>query len=624
MKFKIKTKKEIYLYFIYILLITSFFANVFCFKKLFNLAKFDKKNTNFNQIGLSNLSTIKSKLSLQSKIQKYKQYSDEIIAMNKLHPAYSRLFTEFREENLEQTFLGHDKKTIEIKKMYAYFNRETKTVKYLKEQNKALKGDLISYGKFQRTRYMEGWDKLRIKTYSTFNPLLQCYTAGFIEGALTAKEIYYYYKNLHIFFRGNQKEVDQIKNFYKIIDKNIQERIKGDNFDKLKENEFRNLAYISCLHAQINGLHKGYNSEIDNNDHKLDLYDFYFINSEGNFGDIKNYMRVNNMKFNNEEEFYKDEILKEFYNTNDINKIWKDLIDYGHCSAIVKLVKDKNGKFDIFAGHNTWSDYSELIRILKVNTFAFEGNNSDSIFGMKPVSLNFSSYPGVLFSGDDFYLLDKKIGLIQTTLSVINKFYYKDILDLKEYIPEFMRLMIVNFTSNSGVEWVKNYKSFKNHMYITQFTIVDYNVLDRINNGEAIDSGLVMLTEEMPKSILSRDLTKEILEKSYFGSFNIAYFPQHQKITGMSHYQKINFYDKSHNPRYYILEQLAKTVIDLDSFKKLMMYNGYNKKNKDFPDDPSYNDPDNGISARGDLANQGYHGGIDFKVNFFILFIFFI
>ena len=197
---------------------------------------------------------------------------------------------------------------------------------------------------------------------------------------------------------------------------------------------------------------------------------------------------------------------------------------------------------------------------------------------------------------------------------------------MKEYIPEFMRLQIVNFTSNTGAEWVKNYKSFKNHMYITQFVVIDYNLLEKLNKGEKVNSGLVMMTEEMPRSILSRDLTKEVMEKSYFGSFNIAYFPQHQKIAGMGHF-KINFYDKEHNPRYYILEHLAKNVKDLESFKKLMMYNGYGEKNPNFPDDPSLNDPDNGIAARDDLrlnGNGGYHGGIDFKVFFFLFFFFLI
>jgi hypothetical protein len=48
-----------------------------------------------------------------------------------------------------------------------------------------------------------------------------------------------------------------------------------------------------------------------------------------------------------------------------------------------------------------------------------------------------------------------------------------------------------------------------------------------------------------------------------------------------------------------------------------MEYNGYKQKKNTFLNDPSYSDPNAGISARGDL-NEKYlnlYGGIDFKVN---------
>jgi len=66
-------------------------------------------------------------------------------------------------------------------------------------------------------------------------------------------------------------------------------------------------------------------------------------------------------------------------------------------------------------------------------------------------TINFSSYPGVLFSGDDFYLIDNKITILQTTLNVVNKFKYKNIINQKSYIPEFMRIMTTNFMSNTAV-----------------------------------------------------------------------------------------------------------------------------------------------------------------------------
>jgi hypothetical protein len=38
----------------------------------------------------------------------------------------------------------------------------------------------------------------------------------------------------------------------------------------------------------------------------------------------------------------------------------------GRCSALIKLVKDKNGNYtDLIAGHSTWSDYFEMYRTFK-------------------------------------------------------------------------------------------------------------------------------------------------------------------------------------------------------------------------------------------------------------------
>lgn len=591
-------------------------------------------NLNFNQVSME----------MKSKIQKLMAYSSEYSEIKTMEQKYEKF--NFYSSNDEKTFLGDMDKNPNIisRNLYAYYHKPEKKIEYTTKHDKNLESNLIAYGKFKNTRYNTGWDKLRIKTFANGvdnNPLMQCFSAGFIEGAISTKEIYYYYKNIHVFFKDDESYIEKIKNFFLIIDKNIAERIKdAENFHKLSESEIKDLAYISCLHAQINGLYEGYNSQAEN-DEKLSLYDFYFINSEGNFGDLKSFMRVNNVKFNNVEDFYKNENLYSFYKTNDISKIWKDLVKKGHCSGIVKLIEDPKTKMlDIMAGHNTWSDYSELIRVLKFVSFAFEGDNL--LFGLKPKTLNFSSYPGVLFSGDDFYVLDTKVVLIQSTLNVINKFVYRDLIDMKKYIPEFMRLQITNFSSNSAVDWVNKYKSWENHMYITQWMAVDFNVLKKLNDqrkqyfvsnpnatsedlqkdlknpDKFIQSGLIILAEEAPKSILSKDLTQALLEKGYYGSFNISYFPKNQEILGMKYFKNVNFFDKEYNPRFYILGKIQENVKNLESFKDLMMYNSFKKNRSDFKDDPSFYDAGNGISARYDLSSGTYNGGIDFKVIYHI------
>lgn len=39
---------------------------------------------------------------------------------------------------------------------------------------------------------------------------------------------------------------------------------------------------------------------------------------------------------------------------------------HSHCSAFIKVVKDDKGNYkDLIVSHNTWDDYSEMLRIYK-------------------------------------------------------------------------------------------------------------------------------------------------------------------------------------------------------------------------------------------------------------------
>jgi hypothetical protein len=104
---------------------------------------------------------------------------------------------------------------------------------------------------------------------------------------------------------------------------------------------------------------------------------------------------------------------------------------------------------------------------------------------------------------------------------------------MDNYVPEFMRIMTTNLISSNGIEWVNNYKSWKDHMYITQWIVLDFAVLDSINNSQHSHPGLIHIVEEVPGSILSRDITDVLFKESYFGSFNVAYFKENFSILGM-------------------------------------------------------------------------------------------
>jgi hypothetical protein len=56
----------------------------------------------------------------------------------------------------------------------------------------------------------------------------------------------------------------------------------------------------------------------------------------------------------------------EQYKTKDPNVIWYNKMIHSHCSAFIKVLKDEKGNYkDLVVAHNTWDDYSEMLRIYK-------------------------------------------------------------------------------------------------------------------------------------------------------------------------------------------------------------------------------------------------------------------
>jgi succinate dehydrogenase/fumarate reductase cytochrome b subunit len=73
---------------------------------------------------------------------------------------------------------------------------------------------------------------------------------------------------------------------------------------------------------------------------------------------------------------------------------------------------------------------------------------------MRKSKLTFTSYPGALYSGDEFYITNNKLCIFQSKLTPINFLIYKQALDEKEYIPDFMRIMAANYHAGNAVRYL--------------------------------------------------------------------------------------------------------------------------------------------------------------------------
>ncbi|GIQ92841.1 phospholipase B-like protein, partial [Kipferlia bialata] len=100
----------------------------------------------------------------------------------------------------------------------------------------------------------------------------------------------------------------------------------------------------------------------------------------------------------------------------------------GHCTGSIRLLPDNS---DVFISQVTWSSYVTMLRINKSYDLQFNGAH----FLAKEVVL--SSYPGMLFSVDDFYETDAGITIMETTVHIWNTELY-DMFITPESVPTWI------------------------------------------------------------------------------------------------------------------------------------------------------------------------------------------
>ncbi|XP_037521639.1 putative phospholipase B-like 2 [Rhipicephalus sanguineus] len=121
----------------------------------------------------------------------------------------------------------------------------------------------------------------------------------------------------------------------------------------------------------------------------------------------------------------------------------------GSCSALVKLLP---GNKDLYFAHNTWTKYSSMLRILKKFRLPYR-HTPDSCANIAGHTTTFSSYPGRIFSGDDFYLISSGLATMETTLGNENDDLYRTV--KPQSVLAFIRNLVANRLAENGHEWTE-------------------------------------------------------------------------------------------------------------------------------------------------------------------------
>jgi len=255
-----------------------------------------------------------------------------------------------------------------------------------------------------------------------------------------------------------------------------------------------------------------------------------------------------------------------------------------------------------------WASYLQMLNIYKHYYFPL---NSPSTISDR---VSFSSYPGLLSSEDDFYILSSGLVVMETTNGIFNLSIYDAI--VPQSLMSWVRVIVSNRLATSGKEWTNVMQRYNSGTYNNQWIVVDYK--EYTSGKKTLNPNTVWIGSQLPGYFESGDVTYVINEQGYWPSYNIPFFKNVFDLAGYEiMVQEFGPYWSYHGyPRAKILKQRQNSVKDLRTMQEIMRYN-------DYEHDPlSLGCSCNQLACRGDLAvnnattfcSPGAFGAINAKI----------
>ena len=477
------------------------------------------------------------------------------------------------------------------------YNEEVKTImniyysktsgKFTTKLSDTIDKEAVASATYINSYTTKGWDFLTISSYdkpdNKYDDSIKAYAMGYLEGLLNKDRIFSIYRNLMYFtFYDNDNQLPE--NLIQYLTKNLE-------YMKTKSLKYKDTdpywEHVYYIYQQMLGLFDGYNSAAEN-EKKIGFIYFQMVVANADIEDAV---------------YYNNATRRPNFKNMTIEDIRSYTALHTHCSSLVKIANDLN---DIWIGHNTWTTYGSMIRTFKEYRFVSNKQNE------KSKVVVFSSYPGSLSSIDDFYYLDSKLVVMETTNSNFNDTLY-DLLK-PETLLTWVRVMLANRLAGSGEEWIEIFKKENSGTYNNQFQVLDLNKVD--TNKKMINDNAFMIIEQLPEYTESGDVTP-YLTKGYWPSYNIPYFKTIYEKSGYIETIENNpslydSYDYSGSDRPKIFRREQTNVNSLEDFKKMLRYNNYQD------DECSQKNAAWTIASRYDLNVNGVgrqycYGAIDVK-----------
>uniref|UniRef100_A0A8C5GIB8 Phospholipase B-like n=2 Tax=Gouania willdenowi TaxID=441366 RepID=A0A8C5GIB8_GOUWI len=441
--------------------------------------------------------------------------------------------------------------------------------------------------------FLISWSFLEVTSSSLYNESFQAYAAGAVEAAVTSQLIYKHWMNTLMGYCGPfTSDIGYCERLKAFIGTNMQWVQK--QIQKNPSSPYWYQVHLALL--QLKGMEDSYNAELSfpTGQFSINPMGFLLFQLGGDLEDLES-------------------ALNKSSQTRALGS--------GSCSALIKLLPNNK---ELLVSHDTWNTYQSMLRIMKKYTFAFKASPSEHNL-LPGRTQAFSSYPGSIFSGDDFYILSSGLVTMETTIGNNNPALWKFVQPTGT-VMEWLRNIVANRLASTGREWAEIFSKYNSGTYNNQWMIVDYN---HFTPGKSnIKEGLFVVLEQIPGLVMFDDKTQELMKKGYWASYNIPYFVDIFNASGCNELvEKFGpWFSLDKNPRAQIFRRNQTDVTDVDSMLRLMRYNNYLEDPLSKCDgcNPAANG-ENAISARSDLnpANGTYpfgalkqrpHGGTDMKM----------
>ncbi|XP_066905909.1 putative phospholipase B-like lamina ancestor [Halyomorpha halys] len=385
----------------------------------------------------------------------------------------------------------------------AFYSKKTGfNIKFWGQNNrphKVNKGIVRAY--YKPTTHQTGWASIEIETQSKYPDWAQAFGAGLLEGSLSWQLIYSRWMNIiGTKCQNNQKECNSIRAKLRDMETSVKASArKADSTDYYWHQ-------VNLYYTQLDGLEEGWKLGVSRSRKQKQLNilheDFLWMNS------------VEDIKHLEELKYYN---IEEFRNSKQYVSL-----------ALLKLLPNSTVQFML--AHESGGPYTEMLRMQKKYTFGYHYTSSNKSQLVPGQTIIFTSYPGTIYSLDDFYQVSGENALtISGTAMKMSNYSVLEKMDFNKILIG-PRVMAACRLSRGGKDWTELINREESGTGSKQWLVV-----------EAKEPLSFWVIEQGPGITVGSEETELLENQGYWLATGNPYFEKTRSVLGYNDISKTRF-----------------------------------------------------------------------------------